>query len=65
MFKVVTMMASMLLLVTAAMAIDCYDKNSDYKSSRQSNKTFLIAMLVCAIVCFLASIGGIAITKTP
>jgi hypothetical protein len=53
------MSTAVFLIATTSIGIQTFNANTGYKSQYKNNFYFLVAMLVCAILCTLASFGGI------
>jgi hypothetical protein len=65
MYKVITLIVSVFLIATTAIAMECYNKNTSWSNSKKTNYNFLIFMIVSAVLSFVAAGAAIAITKSP
>ena len=57
-YSCLLMSTAVFLIATTSIGIQTYNANATYKNQYKKNFYFLVVMLVCAILCTLASFGG-------
>jgi surface polysaccharide O-acyltransferase-like enzyme len=57
-YSCLLMSTAVFLIATTSIGIQTYNANATYKNKYKKNFYFLVVMLVCAILCTLASFGG-------
>lgn len=57
-YSCLLMSTAVFLIATTSIGIQTFNANTGYKNSKKMNFNFLVVMLVCAILCTLASFGG-------
>jgi hypothetical protein len=58
--------AAVFVVANAAIARECYDKNTDFAKSKKNNNNFLLGGLITGPICILCAFGMMAAaTRIP